>query len=84
MVLPAAQPRAVDSVQTRQSSAERDVFAERQGADVDAAAAAASSVVETCAEGAVVVSCDAAREVLGNLWGMQAGSVAALMVSKYH
>lgn len=74
-------PRAVRSIQTRQSSAERDVYAEQQ--QQQAAAAAASSgagLVEAAAEGAVVTSCEVVQKLLQQLEELGTSGVITIMV----
>ena len=70
--------RAVDSVQTRQSSAERDVYAEQQQAA--AAAASPGPGLAAAAEGAVMTSCEVAQKLLRQLEGLGISGVIDLMV----
>lgn len=75
-VVPAlsAASRAVDSIHTRQSTAEQDMLAQQQehGHVADTSAAAAAN--------AVMSSCEVARQVLEQMQGLGACKVAALMV----
>ena len=68
--------RAVDSVQTRQSSAERDVYAEQQQA---VAAAASGAALAAAAEDAVMTSCEVAQKLLQQLEELGTSGVMDLM-----
>ena len=74
--------RAVDSVQTRQSSAERDVFAEQQQAV--AAAASSGAGLAAAAEDAVMTSCEVAQQLLQQLEELGTSGVMDLMKEVRH
>ncbi len=74
---------AVDSIQTRQSSAERDLLAQEQEHSNRGGAATGPAVTETAAaaaEAAVLASCEVAQQVLQQLQCLEASEVAGLMV----
>ncbi len=80
--LPAA-VGAVDSIQTRQSSAERDLLAQEQEHSNREGSATGPAVTETAAaaaEAAVLASCEVAQQVLQQLQCLEASTVAGLMV----
>jgi len=76
--------RAVDSIQTRQSSAERDLLAQEQEYRNREGSATVSAVTEpaavTAAEAAVLASCEVAQQVLQQLQCLEASTVVGLMV----
>ncbi len=75
--------RAVDSIQTRQSSAERDLLAQEQEHKNREGSAAGSAVTEpsaAAAEAAVLASCEVAQQVLQQLQCLEASTVVGLMV----
>jgi len=75
---------AVDSVQTRQSSAERDLLAQEQEHRNREASATGPAVTETAAaaaEAAVIASCEVAQQVLQQLQCLEASTVVGLMVN---
>lgn len=69
--------RAVDSVQTRQSSAERDVYAQQQ--QTAAAAASSRAGLAAAAEDALVTSCEVAQKLLQQLQELGTSDVMELM-----
>ena len=71
--------RAVESVQTLQSSAERDLFAEQQQ-QAAAAATSAHTDFAHAAEAAVAASCEMAQKLLQQLHRLSAATIADLMV----
>lgn len=78
---------AVDSIQTRQSSAERDLFAQEQERSNRGGSATGSAVTEpaaAAAEAAVLASCEVAKQVLQQLQCLEASTVAGLMVHNIH
>jgi len=82
--LPAA-VGAVDSIQTRQSSAERDLLAQEQEYRNREGSATVSAVTEpaavTAAEAAVLASCEVAQQVLQQLQCLEASTIVGLMVN---
>ena len=82
----AAHPAVVgadDSIQTRQSSAERDLLAQDQECNSRGCSATGLAVTETltaAAEAAVLASCEVAQQVLQQLQCLEASTVAGLMV----
>lgn len=75
--LPSA-ARDAGSIQTRQSSAERDLYAEQQRAA--AASASISTQSATAAEAAVISSCVVSEKLLHQLQGLLPSATAGLMV----
>lgn len=69
--------RAVDIVQTRQSSAERDVYAEQQQAVV--AAASSGAGLAAAAEYAVMTSCEVTQQLLQQLEELGTSGVMDIM-----
>jgi hypothetical protein len=73
--------RAVDSIQTRQSSVERDLLAQEQEHKNREGSAAGSAVTSAAAaEAAVLASCEVAQQVLQQLQCLEASTVVGLMV----
>ena len=74
---------AVDSIQTRQSSAERDLLAQEQEHRNREASATGPAMTEppaAAAEAAVLASCEVAQQVLQQLQCLEASTVVGLMV----
>ncbi len=75
---------AVDSIQTRQSSAERDLLAQEQEHRSREASASGPAATEpaaaAAAEAAVLASCEVAQQVLQQLQYLEASEVVGLMV----
>lgn len=80
---PPAVEGAVDGIQTRQSSAERDLLAQEQEHRNREGSATGPAVTETAAaaaEAAVLASCEVAQQVLQQLQCLEASTVVRLMV----
>ncbi|DBA71994.1 TPA: hypothetical protein ACH3X2_010737 [Trebouxia sp. C0005] len=79
---PPAVEGAVDGIQTRQSSAERDLLAQEQEHRNREGSATGPAVTETAAaaaEAAVLASCEVAQQVLQQLQCLEASTVVGLM-----